>query len=98
MVVLLLALVLILIIIVFAIQNADLMLVKFLSWQFSMPKAVLLFIALLAGAILGAIWHAIRYVSFSRVLKEFNRKLKENEEKLQAKDEELEKLRQTKME
>lgn len=89
----LLTLILMLIIIIFAIQNADIVTVKFVAWKFDLPKAILLFIALIAGALLSAFWHAIRYVSFSRVFKEFSKQIKELEEKLKEKDEELEVLR-----
>lgn len=73
----LLTLTLMLVIIFFALQNADVMTVKFMLWQFELPKAILLFVALLTGALLSALWYVIKYLSFTKQIKELQEALKE---------------------
>jgi hypothetical protein len=78
-----------LIVIIFSVQNSDLMQVKFIYYQFYLPKAVLLFVSLMIGAFLAVFWHTIRYVDFSRVIREFSNKIKELEKAVKEKDEEI---------
>lgn len=93
MLILFITLVLILIIIIFSIQNADPVIVQFLSWQFTMPKVILLFSALLSGIFFATIWHTIRFINFSKLIKEFGKKIKNLEDEIRHKDEMVKNLK-----
>jgi putative membrane protein len=53
---------------VFVAQNIDVVTVKFLLWEISMSRAVLLFFSLLTGFIIGWLLHS--YISYRRDKKE----------------------------
>lgn len=53
---------------VFVAQNIDVVTVKFLLWEFSMSRAVLLFFSLLIGFIIG--WFLHSYISYRKDKKE----------------------------
>ncbi|MBI2251333.1 MAG: LapA family protein [Armatimonadetes bacterium] len=97
MLILFTTLILILIIIIFSIQNADPVIVQFLSWQFTMPKVILLFSALLSGVFFATIWHTIRFINFSKLIKEFGRKIKDLEDEIKNKNEMVKNLEKNNM-
>ena len=60
----------ILIALIFLAQNYDVVTVKFLLWDLSMSRAVLLFFSLLIGFIIG--WFLNSYLSYRKDKKEFS--------------------------
>jgi len=54
---------------VFVAQNIDVVTVKFLFWELSMSRAVLLFFSLLVGFIIGWLLHS--YMTYRKDKKEF---------------------------
>ena len=54
---------------VFVAQNIDVVTVKFLFWELSMSRAVLLFFSLLVGFIIGWLLHS--YMAYRKDKKEF---------------------------
>jgi uncharacterized integral membrane protein len=54
---------------VFVAQNIDVVTVKFLFWELSMSRAVLLFFSLLTGFIIGWLLHS--YITYRKDKKEF---------------------------
>jgi len=54
---------------IFVAQNIDVVTVKFLFWEMSMSRAVLLFFSLLMGFIIGWLLHS--YMSYRKDKKEF---------------------------
>jgi uncharacterized integral membrane protein len=59
-----------LIALIFLAQNYDVVTVKFLLWDLSMSRAVLLFFSLLIGFIIG--WFLNSYLSYRKNKKEFS--------------------------
>ena len=55
---------------IFVARNIDIVTVKFLFWEISMSRAVLLFFSLLIGLVIGWILHS--YISYSKDKKEFS--------------------------
>ncbi|MGB5219092.1 MAG: LapA family protein [Smithella sp.] len=55
---------------IFLVQNIDVVTVKFLFWELSMSRAVLLFFSLLTGFIIGWLLHS--YLSYRKDKKEFS--------------------------
>lgn len=56
---------------VFVAQNIDVVTVKFLLWELSMSRAVLLFFSLLIGFLIGWLLHS--YISYRKDKKEFQK-------------------------
>jgi putative membrane protein len=54
---------------IFVAQNIDVITVKFLLWELSMSRAVLLFFSLLLGFIIGWLLHS--YMAYRKDKKEF---------------------------
>lgn len=54
---------------VFVAQNIDVVTMKFLLWELSMSRAVLLFFSLLIGFIIGWLLHS--YIAYRKDKKEF---------------------------
>jgi lipopolysaccharide assembly protein A len=55
---------------IFVAQNIDVVTMKFLLWEISMSRAVLLFFSLLTGFIVGWLLHS--YLSYRKDKKEFS--------------------------
>jgi uncharacterized integral membrane protein len=53
-------------VIVFTLQNTEVLNVEFLIWSFSLRRAVLLFVVLLIGIVIGYVLAAIRHSRSSR--------------------------------
>ena len=56
---------------IFVAQNIDVVTVKFLFWEMSMSRAVLLFFSLLTGFIIGWLLHS--YMAYRKDKKEFQK-------------------------
>jgi uncharacterized integral membrane protein len=54
---------------IFVAQNIDIVTVKFLFWEVSMSRAILLFFSLLIGFLIG--WFLNSYLSYRKDKKEF---------------------------
>jgi uncharacterized integral membrane protein len=61
--------ILVLFALIFVAQNIDVVTVKFLFWEMSMSRAVLLFFSLLMGFIIGWLLHS--YIAYRKDKKEF---------------------------
>lgn len=77
-----LTLILAAIVIIFSIQNADPMAMKFLYWNFSLPKVVVLFISLFMGVVITALLSTINIVSIKKATKELEEKLTQKDNKI----------------
>jgi lipopolysaccharide assembly protein A len=55
---------------IFVAQNIEIVTVRFLLWELSMSRAVLLFFSLLIGFIIGWLFHS--YLSYLKDKKEFS--------------------------
>ena len=56
---------------IFVVQNIDVVTMKFLFWEMSMSRAVLLFFSLLIGFIIGWLLHS--YMAYRKDKKEFQK-------------------------
>lgn len=94
MVFLLTSLLFILLTFILALQNFNLVDVKFLFWQFKSPTIVIAVTFFVSGFLFASLVHTFRYLSFEKILKQLGAKMSEMQDEITKKDKQISSVQQ----
>lgn len=71
-----------LLVVIFAVQNAQMVAINFLTWSFSLNQALIVLGSAVIGLLIGALWMWVKNGSVRRLCKETSKALEESEKRI----------------